>query len=53
MNTNKMEKYGKSICATCRHRTTCVLTAKKSEVISCSEYDHTLFRKQEAGFRYV
>ncbi|WP_161554564.1 hypothetical protein [Sinomicrobium soli] len=34
-----MEKYGKSICSTCWYADSCILTAKKSRVVSCSEYD--------------
>ncbi|WP_170164557.1 hypothetical protein [Sinomicrobium pectinilyticum] len=48
-----MEKYGKSICSTCRYLATCVLTANKSLVTSCSEYDHAPARKKTRKLRYV
>jgi hypothetical protein len=31
-----------NICPSCIHNSTCVLTAQKDKVWSCSEYDHTL-----------
>ena len=30
-----------NICPSCMHRSTCVLTAQKDKVWSCSEYDET------------
>lgn len=34
-----------NICPSCIHRNTCVLTAQKDKVWSCSEYDEALPNK--------
>lgn len=41
-------KYNRSICSTCRYRSSCVLTTTKNAISSCSEYLHIFDDEREA-----
>ncbi|WP_461533561.1 hypothetical protein [Sinomicrobium sp.] len=49
-----MDKYSKSICSNCWYSDSCVLTIKKTEVMSCSEYDSGIVfpKAVSAALRY-
>ncbi len=36
------QKYNRSICSTCRFISFCELTTDKSNITSCSDYEHYL-----------
>ena len=40
--------YNRSICSTCRYRSSCVLTTTKNAISSCSEYLHIFDDEREA-----
>ncbi|QHI39298.1 hypothetical protein IMCC3317_47080 [Kordia antarctica] len=37
-----------NICPTCIHKNTCVLTAQKDQVWSCSEFEETVVMMQQS-----
>lgn len=39
--------YNRSICSTCSFLSFCVMTTDKSNITSCSEYEHYMDSKQK------
>lgn len=41
------QPYNRSICSTCKYLSLCSLTKDKSNIHSCSEYEHYLEHQQQ------